>query len=208
MAGEKLLSESACKAAKAKESVYYLGDGGGLRLRIRPNGSRNWIFRYRFNAKERNTGLGSYPKITLSVARSKAAKCRETIEQGRNPSLERKINRTKLIDQETHTFGSIANEWIVHNRADWSEKHITRNEGLLRLYLLPDLGRLAIQEIEESYLFAILKPVYDDGKKESARRSRKKCASWKGLTRGRGSLSLPPTDSQNWAPPSELLEIG
>ena len=172
MAGEKLLSESACKVAKAKESIYYLNDGGGLRLRIRPNGSKNWIFRYRFNARERNTGLGSYPKITLSIARSKAAECRETIEQGRNPSLERKINRTKLVDQETHTFGSIANEWIAHNRAEWSEKHLTRNEGLLRLYLLPDLSRLPIQEIEESYLFAILKPVYDAGKKESARRSR------------------------------------
>ena len=79
MAGEKLLSEFACKRAKSKESIYYLNDGAGLRLRVRPNGSKNWILRYRLNAKERNVGLGSYPKITLAIARSKADECRAMI---------------------------------------------------------------------------------------------------------------------------------
>ena len=40
MAGEKLLTDSRCKAAKRKEKIYYLNDGHGLRLRISPNGSR------------------------------------------------------------------------------------------------------------------------------------------------------------------------
>ena len=48
MPGEKLLSESACKSAKPKDKVYYLNDGKGLRLRVRPDGSRTWIFRYRY----------------------------------------------------------------------------------------------------------------------------------------------------------------
>ena len=172
MAGEKLLSEFACKGSKPKESLYYLNDGAGLRLRIRPNGSKNWIFRYRLNAKERNVGLGSYPKVSLSIARARAEECRQTIEDGRNPSLEKKIKRAKLIELDGQTFGSIAREWIAHNREDWSEKHRIRNEGLIRLYLTPDLGKLPIQEIEESYLFAVLKPVYDRGRRESARRSR------------------------------------
>ena len=116
MAGEKLLSEFACKGAKPKESIYYLNDGAGLRLRIRPNGSKNWIFRYRLNAKERNVGLGSYPKVSLSIARARAEECRQTIEDGRNPSLEKKIKRAKLIEQDGQTFGSIAREWIAHNR--------------------------------------------------------------------------------------------
>ena len=85
-----------------------------MRLRIRPNGSKNWIFRYRLNAKEkRNVGLGSYPKISLSIARTRAEECRKTIEDGRNPSLEKKIKRAKLIAQEQQNFGSIAREWII-----------------------------------------------------------------------------------------------
>jgi len=34
MAAEKLLSEAACKSAKAKSAIYYLNDGAGLRMRI------------------------------------------------------------------------------------------------------------------------------------------------------------------------------
>ena len=49
MAGEKLLTEMQCRGAKASNKVFYLNDGGGLRLRVRPNGSRHWIYRYRLN---------------------------------------------------------------------------------------------------------------------------------------------------------------
>ena len=41
MAGEKLLSEFACKGAKARESIYYINDGAGLRLRTRPSRRSN-----------------------------------------------------------------------------------------------------------------------------------------------------------------------
>ena len=47
MAGEKLLTETQCRGAKASNKVFYLNDGGGLRLRVRPNGSRHRIYRYR-----------------------------------------------------------------------------------------------------------------------------------------------------------------
>ena len=60
MAAEKLLSEMACKSAKAKSTIYYLNDGAGLRMRIRPDGSRTWIYRYRLDGKEMSTGLGAY----------------------------------------------------------------------------------------------------------------------------------------------------
>ena len=72
MAAEKLLSEASCKSAKAQSSIYYLNDGAGLRLRIRPDGSRTWIYRYRLDGKEMSTGLGAYPKVGLQIARSKA----------------------------------------------------------------------------------------------------------------------------------------
>jgi len=44
MAKEKLLTEASCKAAKATAKMYYLNDGGGLRLRQR-------TYRLRLNSK-------------------------------------------------------------------------------------------------------------------------------------------------------------
>ena len=60
MAGEKLLTETSCKAAKPKPKTYYLDDGGGLRLRCRPNGGRTWVFRYRLNSKENKDDYYSF----------------------------------------------------------------------------------------------------------------------------------------------------
>ena len=62
--------------------------------------------------------------------------------------------------------------WLEHNRESWSTHHFERNTGLIRRYLLPDLGNLPIESIEEAYLFGVLKRVYDSGIRESARRAR------------------------------------
>ena len=172
MAGEKILSEKACRDAKPKLKMYYLNDGGGLRLRCRPDGGRTWMYRYRFNGTEKSVGIGTHPKITLKIARTVAAEYRALILEGKNPTVEKKVRKTKRVLQDTQTFGSVARDWLDANKADWSANHLKRNEGLIRLYLTPDLGRLPIQEIEESYLFSVLRPVYDRGRKESARRAR------------------------------------
>ena len=37
MAGEKILTDAQCKAAKPKQKIYYLNDGNGLRLRVQWN---------------------------------------------------------------------------------------------------------------------------------------------------------------------------
>ena len=172
MAGEKLLTEAKCKAAKSKTKIYYLNDGGGLRLRIRPNGSRHWIYRYRIDKKEKSTSLGAYPQTSLQIARAKVVEARKNVAEGYDPVVVRRVKRTQNAVAGEQSFGSVAHDWLTHNQGTWSSHHYERNEGLIRRYLMPDLGKLPIASIEESYLFAILKRVYDKGTKESARRAR------------------------------------
>jgi len=172
MAAEKLLTEAACKAAKPMAKVYYLNDGNGLRLRIRPNGSKTWILRYRLGGNEMSSGLGAYPKITLQIARTKATEAKIHVGNGDNPSTVKRIAKANQIIKGETTFGAIAREWLEHNKASWSSHHLERNEGLLKRFLLPDLERMPIDSIKESYLFSILKVPYDKGTQESARRAR------------------------------------
>lgn len=172
MAAEKILTEASCKAAKPKAKLYYLNDGAGLRLRVRPDGSRTWIYRYRLGGKEKTAGLGSYPTVSLQVARAKALESREHVVKGDSPSTAKRIAKASRIVKGEETFGAIARDWLSRNQSEWSSHHYERNEGLLRRYLLPDLERLPIDSIKEAYLFAIIKAAYDKGKKESARRAR------------------------------------
>ena len=162
----------ACKSAKAKSTIYYLSDGAGLRMRIRPDGSRTWIYRYRLDGKEMSTGLGAYPTVSLQIARAKALEARLEVSKGNNPSTSKRIAKTKQITKGGNTFGLIANEWLEHNKPDWSGTHYERNEGLLRRFLLPDLAKLPIESISEAYLYSVIKKIYDRGTKVSAARTR------------------------------------
>jgi integrase len=172
MTAEKRLTEAACKAAKKRNELYYLSDGAGLRLRIRPDGSKTWVLRYRLSGKEMSTGLGTYPKISLQIARTKALDAKQHVSKGDNPSTAKRIAKANQVIKGEATFGAIAREWLDHNKPGWSTHHFERNDGLLKRYLLPDLERLPIDSIKEAYLFTVIKAVYDKGTKESARRAR------------------------------------
>jgi len=172
MAAEKILTEASCKAAKPKNAVYYLNDGAGLRLRIRPDGSRTWVYRYRLDGKETSTGLGAYPTVSLQIARAKALEAKQHVSKGDNASTAKRLAKANQIIKGDATFGAIARDWLAHNKSEWSTHHYERNEGLLRRYLLPDLEKLPIDAIKEAYLYTVIKEPYDKGKKESARRAR------------------------------------
>ena len=46
------------------------GDGRGLMLLVKASGTRSWILRAISNGKRRDFGLGGYPAVSLSKARS------------------------------------------------------------------------------------------------------------------------------------------
>jgi hypothetical protein len=62
---EKLKSERS-----PKPGMY--ADGGGLYLRVTPEGARNWVLRYMIDRRPRWMGLGPLSLYGLADARSKA----------------------------------------------------------------------------------------------------------------------------------------
>lgn len=62
---------------------YY--DRDGLMLRVRPTGSKQWIWRGTVQGKRVDLGLGGYPHTSLAKARRKAARCRKLARAGRDP---------------------------------------------------------------------------------------------------------------------------
>ena len=57
------LSTAGCESAKPdKERDCFLGDGDGLFLRIRPNGTKTWLVEYEFNGQRRKYTVGVYQR--------------------------------------------------------------------------------------------------------------------------------------------------
>jgi hypothetical protein len=67
----KPLTNTEVKQAKPREKVYTLSDGGGLQLRIKPNGSKLWLLDYKrpYTKKRTSLSFGSYPELSLAEAR-------------------------------------------------------------------------------------------------------------------------------------------
>ncbi len=53
----KPLTNTEIKQAKPREKVYNLSDGQGLALRIKPNGSKQWLFDYYRPHTKKRTSL-------------------------------------------------------------------------------------------------------------------------------------------------------
>ena len=165
------LTDKALKNAKPKETQYKLFDGKGLFLLVKPDGKRYWRMKYRHNGKEKLLAIGTYPTVTLAMARDKAREAREALQQGSDPSAQRQ--QDKLLRQHTaeNTFNAVAAEWFAKQSRHWSETHKTRVLGLLKNNLGQFIGTRPISEITPPELLAALRKTETRGIHETAKRA-------------------------------------
>ena len=97
------LTDTEIKKAKPKEKEYSLCDGYGLLLRIKPNGSKLWLFNYirPILGTRTNLGLGTYPIVSLAEARMLRDDCRKLLAQQIDPKKHREeLERKQLMDTQ------------------------------------------------------------------------------------------------------------
>jgi hypothetical protein len=102
--------------------LHAVGGVSGLYLCIGKNGSRSWILRTMIGSKRHDIGLGSYPSISLSLARVKSTEIKESIKK--NFIL---IKKSPLIYYYkgllNHPFKSKLNYSIsMLNNLDWNNR--------------------------------------------------------------------------------------
>ena len=73
-------------------------DGNGLYLSIYKPKRGKWSFRYTFNKKAREMGLGSFPEVTLFNARQHALRNKHLLSKKIDPIEEK--NRAEILRQQ------------------------------------------------------------------------------------------------------------
>ena len=68
---------------------YYYGSDSGLHILVSKTGSKFWVQRYKLNGKRRETGLGSYPTISLAQACEKAFRNKQLLNDGADPKSQK-----------------------------------------------------------------------------------------------------------------------
>ena len=115
------LNELQIKAAQPRDKEYLLSDGEGLYLRIRPQG-KVWIYRYKHAGQQAKLSLGSYPSVTLAMARRKARDEAEKRAGGIDPRDARREQEERGRLARLNTFELMARAWHAQAQKDrqWS----------------------------------------------------------------------------------------
>ena len=169
-----MLSEKEVKNAKPGTKVRKLFDGNGLLLRIKPNGTKLWEYRYRVPApeglKEKTLALGLYDEVSLKEAREKCLAARRLKAEGKDPGEDRRAKKQHARYQSANTFGAIANEWREASKDKWCEDHALRTWARVELHLLPPFGNKPIDQISALDLLDVFRKLEREGKTETTHR--------------------------------------
>lgn len=168
----KPLTNTEVKNAKPKAKEYSLGDGAGLLLRIKPSGSKLWIFNYTHpvTKKRKNLGLGEYPNLTLANARRTADVHRQILAQGLDPKTHKDQQQKKALADSQNTLFCIASEWFEKKQQTITEATAQDCWNSLKNHIFPSLGKIPIKEITAPMVIAELRPLEKSGRLDMTKR--------------------------------------
>ena len=166
------LSDKEIKSAKPKEKEYILSDGDGLRLRVKPNGSKLWLLNYTHPIKRKRTNLslGKYPDLSLANARKTSQEAKELLAQGIDPQEDRKRQQQEHKAIHQHTFINVSKEWFEIKKDDVTPDYAVDIWRSLELHIFPDLSDIPVSEITAPQVIELLKPIEAKGSLETVKR--------------------------------------
>ena len=181
--------KAALRGAQASGKAKSIGDGGGLVLEAQPSGAGWWRLRYtRADGSENRQSLGTYPAVTLALAREKRSDALKLLADGTDPSTARKaVKLERDLSDEVQTlldaglpipgtFAFVAREWLatVH-QGKVSEGHAATTRTRLERDVFPWLGHRPLNEIEAPELLDCLRRIEARGAIETAHRIKSAC---------------------------------
>lgn len=135
---------------------HAVGGVAGLLLQVRKpekEGAqypRSWILRVKVGDQRQPVGLGSYPQVSLAIAREQAAKLVLEAKQGVNLKAKKQAQRSALIvaASRNKTFKDCAKAYMDAHSSDYSsDKHRKQWPSTLEAYAYPIIGNMLVSDI-------------------------------------------------------------
>jgi len=164
------------RTAKPKDKPYKLSDGGGLYLLINTDGAKYWRMDYRFGEARRTLAFGKYPEVTLAEARDKRLGARKLLDQGIDPSQDKKERKREQNEANANTFEKLAREWHTNKLPTWSAATARDTIRRLEIDIFPEIGTMPIGAIKHQHVIAALRKIENRGAHEIAHRVKATCA--------------------------------
>jgi len=158
--------------AKPQEKDFTLHDGDGLFLLVKTSGKKLWRFRYqRPNSSSRtNLSLGSYPALTLAVARQMRDQYLSLLAQGIDPQKQQEeVSEQRQIELDS-IFSVVAGRWFQLKSKSVTEDYAKDIWRSLEKDIFPTIGEIPVQALKARTIVETLEPIKARGALETVRR--------------------------------------
>ena len=159
------LNNRIIERAKPGSKDKYIADGDGLFLRVMPNGTKTFCFRYTVGTKRRLLSLGPVPILSLTEARDRANQARKLVFAGTDP-----------LDTAKRTAGG-SGETVAKLIEDWKERYAKKTykrlDTQLRMVdkdITPVIGALPVKDLTKQHVSQVINRIIDRGAKVKANR--------------------------------------
>lgn len=131
-------------------------DGEGLWFLKTETGKARWFFRYTLYGRQRETGLGKFPLISLSEARSKAEELRKIVANGEDP-VRLKRRQRELVASTDGRFDVLAEKaYSLHRQTMKTGDPDRKWFSPVKNKLLPRLGKMPVMKIDQHDIYDAL----------------------------------------------------
>src|SRR5918993_842319 len=165
--GRKRLTARFCDSvAVAKPTDFHDAEMVGLMLRVTPAGSKSWAMLYRRpgSGQRARITFGSYPAVTLAVARERALATKAALARGEDPGAK------KQAQKQFETFNTLADRYIEMH-AKRHKRTWARDAELLARDVRPRLGETRLDAIIKRDILDILEAIEARGAPVQAQRT-------------------------------------
>ena len=162
-----LLTTKTIENAKKRNKDWFLKDGGGLQVAIKPTGSKTFQHRIRWKTNdkwsEKMRTLGRFPQYSLKEARDWRDRNNEYKAKGLLPP--KKYDLINQVSDGEVTFKEVYEKWFEKQKnGDWKPSYALDVQQRTEMYLLPSLASKPVDAIDTLMLSNLLIKIDEQGK--------------------------------------------
>jgi integrase len=170
----KELTAVAIEKMKPGDARQEIPDGriSGLYFIIQPSGKRSWAVRYRFGGVPVKLTLGAYPAIDLKRARELAGEAKDKVEEGQDPSAEKKARKAATAVPASDTVDAAAERFLSqYVRRNLKPSTISEVDRIMNKVIIPAWKGHRLSEIRRPDIHDLLDSIVDQGSPVAANRT-------------------------------------
>ena len=135
-------------------------DGRGLYF-FKKGDKGRWSFRYQRDGRCHEMGCGTYPEVSISMARERRESYKKMLSCRVDPITEKRKEEAKRKVIRNKHFSDLAKIYIERKKFEWrNSKHCKQVGSTLETYAYKILDSKPIEDIEVQDVIRVLKPIW------------------------------------------------